>query len=131
MPMEDARKKPSSSAKGKKEAGLRWSKFYTYHPSDAHRKAIEDRGYSLDDVLDVILTRVENGLVFTWRHKNAEGVYVANIRTDNPDFRDNVNLSIWHSDPLRAAIAMVYYLTEVNPDWPETYPGGAQTDYNW
>lgn len=113
---ESKTKKPNknnSNLKGK--TGL-----YTYHPSDAHRKSPLFHKLTLEGVLLLISNYIARNCSLSFGYKAENESYFVILREKSSDWQTAQAVSVWHQEIARAIIGLGYYLSEVNPEFPNS-----------
>jgi len=125
----------SRGPKGKKDANgpakARFGNYFTYHPSEAHRKHMLTLAPELGLIISWLMAHVQAGLVVTVKYNEDFQAYVATMRESRGDWKEQKAVSVWNGDGPRALLGLYYYLTEVNPDWPQTHPNPLQEEFDW
>jgi len=96
--LQEEKKSKAISKKPRKANGAD-TRFVSFHPTTEERKAIREDLTPLREVLDFLLTWVEDGHRLTFGHKGENSAYYVMLREGGAGYDEAVTLSVWHEDP--------------------------------
>ena len=129
--MEDAKAEKQSRRKGKKGARSSNTTFFTFHPTVEQKYALRVWDVELSEVLEGLAAKVESGFKLTLSQKPETGTYLAIMRENGDDWKAARCASYWNVDPTRALMGLYFYLTNVNPSWPEASGSVEEEETDW
>lgn len=92
--------------------------IYTYHPSKEHLEALRSGVMPLEVSLGVIERKLDQCKVSISQRVDS-GAIALIVRGAEGDWEDAPAVSVWSDRLDRCFRAIGFYLTEVNPDFPE------------
>lgn len=121
----------NGSKKAKEEKKGAGSGIHNYKPSESVKKLLRDGGFTLEQALGVIDDRVNSGVGVSITY-NEQGHAISLIARDRRvPWNQGLALAVNHSDLVKGLITLGYYLSEVNPGFPETPPANWQLEFDW
>lgn len=104
------RPKKKSVAKGK---------LVNYQPTEAVKKALREGGFGPLEALELLDQFAGDGVRVSLGGNLERGGYFVIIREPADNWQDALSMSFWASTLARAVTLCGYYLSQVNPDWPD------------
>lgn len=128
--MVDEQRKGRSNGKGsvsnKPTRGI-----YTFHPTNEQKVDLAETAFDLPWAVEVINSVLAKGVTISLGlHTDKESLW-AIARTNEESWEERQAVSVWHSEADRALIGLAYYLTRVNPNWPDIPSSGTQLKFDW
>lgn len=105
--------------KGKKPPAAARSRIFTYHMTESQRKEILTTGYSIGEVLTDMNEWVRMGYQLRMGMSGDSTSTFCMIREQTQDWQQSRAVSFFHSDLSKAIAGLWWYLSRVNPDWPD------------
>lgn len=104
---------------------------FTYRPTEKHKKLMQENDTPLEAVITCLGDKLDGGIRLTMGHNPQTHSFYVMARNGDKKWDEGVAVSVWHSDLARAIWGMWFYLTVVNPDYPESVPNAYQTEFDW
>jgi len=105
--------------------------FYTYHPAEAHKKEIRERCHDTSGLLDDIISILARGVVVKLRYRTDFAAFEAQARKGEGNWKEIPTVSTYHAGADVAITALVFFLVELYPQWPDEGSQAYQTDFEW
>lgn len=119
MRQADEEQYPAKGKGRKKPPLVAGATFYTFHPNAEQRMELNDLAYDLPWALDIISSRLAEDCRLVLGYKPENGAFYAMVKETTVDWDKARNVWVWHRDLSRAMIGLAFYLTHVNPEWPQ------------
>jgi hypothetical protein len=121
----EERRGKSTQKKTKKTAP---KPIFTYHPDKAVGEGLRNSSVLLEHVILHLGERVESGCKITISQPDDRSVFFVLIKEPGENWQETLGVSVWHSDLVMALRGLHYYLTSVNPEWPDI-PAATQLSF--
>jgi hypothetical protein len=105
---------------------------FVFRPTKEVRELIKQNWQSADRNLSVIESYVQSGVRFSTGYASNTGAVWGTLRGPGDDWRTSPSVTAWHASLERVVAQLAFYLSEVNPQFPE---GVSKTSFdelnNW
>lgn len=101
------------------KSGKQKNKFYTWKPQGDEIGAMQDYAKDLGDVLADLPTALERGLFLKVSMATSGDSWFAALIEPGEWGSNPRALSVWHSNPVRAVVGLLYAVTHVFPEFPD------------
>jgi hypothetical protein len=105
--------------------------LFTFHPSKEQGAQIKRLEWTTSEVLNVLSERIEAGVKITISSPLDRESFSVIAREALENWEEARGVSCWHRDLETALRGLAFYLTKVNPDWPDTPFLGQADDVDW
>lgn len=127
----DEERTPGKRKKASKAATQGRTDFYTFHPTEAEKKAIKAMELEGDGLLEAAASMTENGLQLTLTMNRAGSALCLLIKQQGMAFGEGTTLAFFHSNVTVLFTQAVYFLNTVAPNWPAEPVGYSQAEFDW
>lgn len=122
---QDRKKKPAKG--GTNNANT----IYSYHPTKQHTADIAESGYSLETALGDIQRKLRDGCALSIGQSDRSPSVFVIVRDATAPFGAGPAVSVWHADLGRCLVGAGYYLSAVNPEFPDVAPTSLAYANDW
>ena len=129
--MEDAKAEKSRARKQRKGSHNSYSTFFTFHPTNEQKHALRHWDVELQEVLEGLASKIEGGFKLSIGQKPESGTFFAIMRQNGDDWKNTPACSYWNLDMTKTLVGLYYYLTSVNPSWPEGRSSVVEEETDW
>lgn len=126
--MKEGRPSKKPSANGRQRGST--SNLVSFHPTTSEKEALQNGAMSLEEAMTVLFTMVDRGFKVSFGVRKDGNACYATIREDLPNWQDGQALSAFHSEPIKAVIALAFALETRFSSFP-SIGGSAETQDFW
>lgn len=124
---ENTQKKQKNGSTQKSPA----KKIFTVYLTGEQKSALLKKGWTYSEIFDSLEEQWARGHKITIGQDLDRGVFYVILRETKEVWTEARAVSAMHAVPERALATLWYYLTEVNPEWPENVRTASYDDLSW
>lgn len=121
------KKRASGAGKGKEVHGG----FYTFHPTEAEKKAIKAMDTEMEAHMELLGDYASRGIDFKLTRNSSDNAFCLVARERSAEFGTGTALSVFHANMSTLLALMFYALTVKFPHYPEQALTATQQEFDW